>query len=167
MSELSGVYSYGADAKGRVVVPRPFRIAIGSPCVLTRGDDATVLLTSLRAWKRLRRHAPDPARQWAQETAIDPTTGRVLLPWPLRQALGYRRGEETVWTAAEGCVVGSPRHLCGEFPAVPAWLVERGSMVAVPRGTALLALDLLRHVPCRPDEVESVLAVLAAVCEEA
>lgn len=162
---LSGVYSFTLDQKGRVVVPFPWRPILGSPLILTR-DRETLLLASLDTWERLHGRISDEARTWAVETHVDATTGRILLPWAMRRALGLRPGSEVTWAGRGDVVAGRGDWTRWDPPAAPAWasLGERaGRRVQVPRGTLLITLGLLTGV----EGADAVRDELARCCDAA
>jgi len=52
MSMFVSEYNYSLDAKGRLLLPAPFRKIIGDECVIARGLDKCLLIYTSEAWTR-------------------------------------------------------------------------------------------------------------------
>lgn len=99
-ASYSGTFIYCVDAKGRVVLPAPFRRLLGgdgetAECVLLpSASRRSVLVISPGQWRRMeatRRHSPgfwDALGSLAAPAQIEPTTGRIMIPYALRVLLG-------------------------------------------------------------------------------
>lgn len=99
MSEiLHGAYRYTVDEKGRLIIPRPFREAIGSPLALLPWHGPSLLAVSPLAAAAL---PPELAAQRHLVTP-HPSSGRVLIPDMLREHAGIHPYEEAVVAAAAG-----------------------------------------------------------------
>jgi bifunctional DNA-binding transcriptional regulator/antitoxin component of YhaV-PrlF toxin-antitoxin module len=84
---LTGTYIYRIDRKGRLVIPGPFRAALGEPVLLTSGPERSLRLLPRQDGRWL-----DPALVFEQP--LDPTTGRILVPSALREWAGLRTQDE-------------------------------------------------------------------------
>lgn len=82
---LTGSYVFALDAKGRLVIPAPFREAVGDPVTLAAGPAASILL-------------PGPAAPvgFAELTftRVLVENSRVVIPYPLRVWAGLAPGDE-------------------------------------------------------------------------
>lgn len=115
MSEViaapAGLHLRILDAKGRVVLPRPLRLRLGSPFVLTRAPGNCLLALTLADWDRVRRRwGDDPLfRQYYLPTATTccahPTNGRISIPHLLRRHAGLRAYEDVALAGPGECVV--------------------------------------------------------------
>ncbi len=95
-----GEYEYTLDDKGRLVLPRRFRGALGERFVATRGFDGCVVLYPESEWTQVEdklRSEPLANRRFvryllgsAVECELD-RQGRFLLPPPLREHAGIDR----------------------------------------------------------------------------
>ncbi len=95
-----GEYEYTLDDKGRLVLPRRFRGALGERFVATRGFDGCVVLYPESEWAQVEdklRSEPLANRRFvryllgsAVECELD-RQGRFLLPPPLREHAGIDR----------------------------------------------------------------------------
>ncbi len=91
---FKGEYHYALDEKGRVVLPRKFRRALGNAVVVTRGLDECVFVYSPQEWGRFEKklrglsiNKRDFVRFMlasAEDVALD-RQGRMTLPAHLRQ----------------------------------------------------------------------------------
>ncbi len=97
---LAGTYIYGMDRKGRVVMPAAFRKELGVPFVLTRAPGQALLALSAPQWSVLldRYERSTLFRGYylsaAVECAVDPNTGRFLVPHALREHAELRPMDE-------------------------------------------------------------------------
>jgi DNA-binding transcriptional regulator/RsmH inhibitor MraZ len=121
---LTGSNIYNSDRKGRVVVPVPFRRALGTPLILTRAPEHALLALSQGQWETLcARHGSEPAFRaahvaTARECPVDPTTGRILIPRALREWAEVRQLDEVA-------VIGVGRAvLLTRAARWKAWLAE-------------------------------------------
>lgn len=83
---LTGSYVFALDAKGRLVIPAPFREAVGDPVTLTAGPASSILLPGSAA--------PLGFPELIYQMPLDRTSGRVLIPYPLRVWAGLAPGDE-------------------------------------------------------------------------
>lgn len=97
---LAGTRHLMLDAKGRVVMPAPFRKHLGQTIVLSRGPEAVILAFSERQWRAYIR-----AQGWSETfteyfisgawtVTPQPRTGRITLPSWLREHAKLRSGAE-------------------------------------------------------------------------
>lgn len=106
---LSGSHIYTMDPKGRVMLPRAFREALGRPFIVTRAPGPYLLVFSRPTWERIihRLQTGDGTDGEASvllriylgcacECVTDASTGRFLVPPPLREHAGLRPGREAV-----------------------------------------------------------------------
>lgn len=93
---LSGTYIYGMDRKGRLVMPSQHRRELGEPFWLTRAPSQCLLALAEPQWHALcRRYEGSVSFRGyylaaAHRRAVDATTGRILIPYVLREYAGLR-----------------------------------------------------------------------------
>src|SRR5579872_4442333 len=82
---VTGTYYRNLDSKGRVVITRSLREALGYEFVLTRAPGGCLMLVSEREWRKLARKNRDSAEfrdlliTGAVDVSPDPDTGRIQL----------------------------------------------------------------------------------------
>ena len=87
---LTGTFLYNLDRKGRLVIPAHHRTALGDTVVLTTLPGGWILALPPTAWQQALRNLyhNDGLRTYllsgAHALKVDATTGRVLIPWELR-----------------------------------------------------------------------------------
>jgi DNA-binding transcriptional regulator/RsmH inhibitor MraZ len=92
---LTGTYTFSLDAKGRLVMPRPWRSYLEGPpqpVVLRAGEPGELILRPLR---------DDPGHflpECYHRIPVERRTGRILLPHALRQHARLRIYDEVVLT---------------------------------------------------------------------
>ena len=98
-----GEYSHNLDEKGRVAVPKKFRLDLKQGAVVTRGLDSCLFLYTKKEWQKLaEKLASLPFAQantrafarlmlaGAMDVTID-KQGRIILPDYLRQYAGLKK----------------------------------------------------------------------------
>lgn len=97
---LIGEYNHSLDSKSRVIFPAKFREEMGERFIVTKGLDYCLNAYATEEWvKRQKRMTDLPAKarsmqrffmSGAAEAETD-STGRILLPLPLREYAGITR----------------------------------------------------------------------------
>lgn len=106
-----GEYSHALDDKGRVVMPRKFRLGLERGCVVTKGQDRCLYVFPMDRWDaeservlrlpRTDRRARNFSRSFfasATDQTLD-KQGRMQLPEPLRSYAGLEKDVTVVGVA--------------------------------------------------------------------
>jgi MraZ protein len=112
---LTGTRYLALDPKGRIVIPAAFRQHLGATFVLTRAPGGCLLALTLAAWRRTarRKRRSEGFRAFFLSGAVsvspDRATGRILIPWELREWAGIRRGVDVALAGLGSALAIAPR----------------------------------------------------------
>ena len=115
---MTGKYTHGLDAKGRLIVPAQMRKELGDVCYVVRGADKCLLVYSEEGWEKFCaqfaevRLSDSSAMRYIfanSATCELDTQGRILVPAELRKYAGIEKdvtiiglpGRAELWDSRE------------------------------------------------------------------